>query len=173
MDPSSSFPVSSDQGSPSSVASESPVGSDTLPVILSVQPLNSRAPDDEAFEYYWNPVWEPLDDDFPSNPMSDSPWVSSSDMEDSSPRASETPVVSNIDTPIPATSPFPSQYRSLRNAMGSGGPSTTTWDHHITPTTGTLFSPVYNEPVTSVPTEPTFVWHIRRMLSVLSQYPRK
>ena len=73
MDLSIPFPVSSDQGSPSSVAPESPVVSDTLPVIPSVQPINSRAPDDEAFEYYWNPFWEPLEDDFPNTPMSDSP----------------------------------------------------------------------------------------------------
>lgn len=64
--------------------------------------------------------------------------------------------MSNVDTPIPATSPLPSRYRSSRNARGSRNPpSTTLWDHHITPTTGSLFLPVYNEHVTSVPTEPT------------------
>jgi len=155
-DPSIPSLVPSDQGSPSSVAPELPVVSDTLPVIPSIQPINSRAPDDEAYEYYWNSIWEPSEDDIPNTPIGAPSPMSSSDMEDTSPIVSETPVVSNIDTPIPATSSVPSRYRSLRNAMGSRTPpSTTIWDHHITPTTGALFPPVHNTPVTSVPTEPT------------------
>lgn len=84
-DPSIPPLVSSDQGSPSSVAPEIPVASDTLLVLLSIQPINSRAPEDEAYEYYWNPVWEPSEDDIPYTPLSASPRASSSDMGDRSP----------------------------------------------------------------------------------------
>ena len=41
-------PIPSDQGSPSSIAPEVLVVSDTLPVIPSIQPINSHAPKDET-----------------------------------------------------------------------------------------------------------------------------
>ena len=67
-EPSIPSPVPSDQGSPSSVAPELPVWSDTLPVIPSIQPINSCAPDDEDYEIHWNPIWEPEEDDIPFTP---------------------------------------------------------------------------------------------------------
>ena len=102
-----STPVPSDQGSPSSIAPEVPVVSDTLPVISSIQPINSRALDDEDYEIHWNPIWEPEEDDIPFTPPGVSSPMSTSHMDETSPRVSETPVLSNIDTPIPATSPLP------------------------------------------------------------------
>lgn len=72
-DPSIPPPVPRDQGSPSSVAPEVPVVSDTLPVILSIKPINSRVPDDEAYEYYWNPIWEPSEDNIPNTRLGASP----------------------------------------------------------------------------------------------------
>ena len=96
--------------------------------------------------------------------------MASSDMEDTSHVASETPVVSSIETHIPATSPvistpytviplgitMPARYRALRDAMGSRHSSSgTMWDHNIIPTMGSLFSQVHNTVVTSVPTNPT------------------
>ena len=105
-----STPVPSDQGSPSSAAPEVPVVSDTLPVIPSIQPINSRAPEDEGYEVHWNPIWEPDEDDIPITPPSVSSSMSTSHMDETSPSTSETPVVSNIDTPIPATSPLPPRF---------------------------------------------------------------
>ena len=149
-------PVPSDQGSPSSVAPEVRIVSDTLPIIPSIQPINSRAPDDEAYELHWNPIWEPYEDDIPFTPTGVSVPMSSSDMDDTSPRASETPVLSSIETPIPATSPVPSHYKALRDNMGSRNPSSgTMWDHYITPTTGSFIPQVQNTAVTLVPTIPT------------------
>lgn len=168
--PSIPSPVPSDQGSPSSVAPETPVCGDTFPVIPSVQPLSSRALEDELHDPFWNPVWKPYKEDFPSTPTSVSTPMASSDMEDTSPVASETPVVSSIETPIPATSPIistpytvtplcvtvPLRYRALRDAMGSRNSSSgTMWDHNIIPTMGYFVSQVHNTIVTSVPTNPT------------------
>lgn len=77
-------------------------------------------------------------------------------MDDTSPRVSKTPVVSNIETPIPTTSPLPSRYRSLRDNMAARSrPPTSMWDPHITPTTGSFVSRVPTTPVTLVPTNPT------------------
>lgn len=169
-DPSIPSPIPSDQGSPSSVAPETPVCGDTFLVIPSVQPLNSHAPEDELHDLFWNPVWEPYEEDFPSTPTGASTPMDSSDMEDTSPVAGETPLVSSIETPIPATSlvistPYtvsplgiivPAHYRALRDAMGSRNSSSgTMWDHNITPTTRSLVSQVQNTVVTSVPTNPT------------------
>lgn len=130
--------------------------SDTLHVIPSIQPINSRTPDDEAYKFHWNPVWEPSKDDIPNTPTGLSTPMSSSDMEDTSPRASETLVVSSIETPILDTSPVPSRYKSLRDNMGTrNAPSGTMWDHHVTPTTRHFISQVHNTPITSVPTQLT------------------
>lgn len=53
--------------------------------------------------------------------------------------------------------------------MGSRArPSTSIWDHHITPTTRTFFLPVYNEPVTLVPTKSTvFVAYFSLVVSTI------
>ena len=104
-DPSIPSPVPSDQGSPSSATPETPVCGDTFPIVLSVQPLNSRAPEDELYDLFWNPVWEPSEEDFPSTPIGVSSLMASSDMEDISPVSSGTLVMSSIETPILATSP--------------------------------------------------------------------
>ena len=149
-------PVPSDQGSPSSVALEVLVVSDTLLVIPSIQPINSRAPDDEAYEFHWNPIWEPYKDDIPFTRSGVSTPMSTSHMDETSPRASDTPVLSSIETPIPATSPVPSCYKSLRDNAGTRIPaSSTMWDLRITPTMGSFVSQVHSTPVTSVPTNPT------------------
>jgi len=145
-----------------------PVCGDTFHVIPSVQPLNSRAPEDELYDLFWNPVWEPSEEDFPSTPIGVSSPMASSDMEDTSPVSSGTPVMSSIETPIPATSPVistpytvtplgitvPARYRSLRDAMGSAS-SSSMWDNNIVPTTGPFVSQVHHTAVTSVPTNPT------------------
>lgn len=155
-DPSIPSPVPSDQPSPSSVAPEVPVVSDTFPIIPSIQLISSRTPDDEDYEYHWNPIWEPSEDDFPNTPTSVSSPVASSGMGDTYPHVSETPVVSDIETPILATSPLPSHYRALRdNINARSRPPTSMWDPHITPTTGSFVSRVSTAPVTSVPTNPT------------------
>lgn len=141
VDPSIPSSVPSDQPSPSSVAPEVPVVSGALPILPSVQPINSRAPDDEEFEYHWNLVWEPSEDDFPDTPTSVSSPMASSGMGDTSPRVSETPVVSDIETPIPATSPLPSRYRALRdNVAARSRTPTSIWDPHITPTSVSFVS---------------------------------
>lgn len=168
MDPSIPSPVPSDQGSPSSAAPETPICGDTLLVIPSVQPLNSRAPEDELYDLFWNPIWEPSEEDFPSTPTGVSTPMASSDMEDTSHVSSGTPVMSSIETPIPATSPVistphtvtplgitvPAHYKSLRDAMGSGN-SSSMWDNNIVPTTGSFVSQVHHTAVMSVPTNLT------------------
>lgn len=150
-----STPVPIDQGSPSSAAPEVPVVSDTLPVILSIQPINSRALGNEDYEVDWNPIWEPDEDDIPVTPPGVSSPMSTSHMDETSPRVSETPVLSNIDTPIPATSLLPPHYQSLRDRVSARIPASTMWDPHITPTTGSFVSQVHTTPVTSVPINPT------------------
>ena len=152
-DPSISSPVPSDQGSPSSAALETPVCGDTFPIVPSVQPLNSRAREDELYDFFWNPVWEPSEEDFPTTLVGVASPMASSDMEDTSPVSSGTPVMSSIDTPIAATSPVistpytvtplsitvPTRYRSLRDAMNSVT-SSSMWDQNIVPTTGPFVS---------------------------------
>ena len=93
--------IPSDQGSPSFVAPEVLVVSDTLPLISSIQPLNSRALEDESYDIRWNPVWEPLEEDFPLTPPSVSIPVSSSNMDDTSPVMSEESFVTSGKIPIP------------------------------------------------------------------------
>lgn len=150
-----STPIPSDQGSLSSVALEVPVVSDTLPVIPSIQPINSRTPDDEGYEIHWNPIWEPEEDDIPFTPPGVSSPMSTSHMDETSPRVSEAPIFLNIDTPIPATSPLPPRYQSLRDRVSARTPTSTMWDPHITPTTGSFVSQVHTTPVILVLTNPT------------------
>lgn len=138
-------PVPSDQGSPSFVAPKVPVVSDTLPVILSIQPINSRAPEDETYELHWNPVWEPSEEYIPPTPPGVSVPMSSSDMEDTSPITSEESVVTSGEIPTSTeTTPFritplgvtlPLRYKALRDVMSSRTPPTSSmWSHTITPT---------------------------------------
>ena len=102
-----STPGPSDQGSPSSVAPEVPVVSDTLPVIPSIQPINSHAPDDEAYKIHWNLVWEPSEEDISFTPPGVSVPMSSSDMEDVSPVTSEESVATRGEIPTSTeTTPF-------------------------------------------------------------------
>ena len=150
-----STPGPSDQGSPSSVAPEVPVVSDTLPVIPSIQPINVRAPSDEDYEEDWNPIWEPDEDATPVTPPSVLSLKSTSHMDETSSSTGETPVVSNVDTPIPATSPLPPRYQSLRDRVAARTPATAMWDPHVTPTTGPFVSQPHTTLVTSVPTNPT------------------
>ena len=164
-----STPVPSEQGSPSSTAPEVSVVSDTLPVIPSIQPINSRASDDEGYEIHWNPIWEPDEDDIPFTPLGVSSPMSTSHMDETSPRVSETPALSNIDTPIPATSPLPPRYQSLRDRVSARTPASTMWDPHITPTTRPFVSQAHTTPVTSVPTNPTVcVAHSTLVVSVVT-----
>ena len=138
--------------------------SDTLPVIPSLQPINSRAPDDETYEVHWNPIWE--EEYIPPTPPSASVPMSSSDMEDISPVTSEESVAmsSGIPTAMEAT-PFPStplgvtlplRYNALRDVMSSRTPSTSSiWSQTITPTTTPFTPQIHNTSITSVPTIPT------------------
>lgn len=159
-------PIPSDQGSLSSVALETPVGSGTLPVIPSIQPLNSRAPEDDFYDIHWNPVWEPSEEDIPFTPPVVSVPMSSSDMDDTSPITSEASVVMSAEIPISAETPpfsvtpfgvtLPLRYRALRDVIGSRTSFTgSMWDHNITPTSGSFIPQIHNTYVTSVPTIPT------------------
>ena len=142
-DPSTPSSIPSEEGSPSSVALETPV-CDDFPIVPSVQPLNSRAPRDDFYEFFYNPIWEPSDKSHLATPVSAPSSMASSDMGDASPMSSGPVVMSSIDTPIPATSPVistpytvtssgqtvPRRYRSLRDAR-----QFFSWGHDIVPTT--------------------------------------
>lgn len=153
-DPSIPSSVPNNLSSSSSVAPELPVVSDTLPLIPSIQPISSRAPDDEDYLFYWNPVWEPEVDDIPVTPTGVSSPMASSGVNTPS-HISETPVVTNIEIPIPSSSPLPSHYKSLRDTSRSRAPTSSVWDPHITPTSGSFVSQVSATPVTLVLTNPT------------------
>lgn len=153
-DPSIPSFVPSDQPSSSSVAPELPIVSDTFPLIPSIQPISSRAPDDEDYLFHWNPVWEPEVDDIPVTPTGASSPMASSGVNTSS-HVSETPVVTNIEVPSPSSSPLPSRYKPLRDMSRSHPPTSSMWDPHITPTSGYFVSQVSATPVTSVPTNLT------------------
>ena len=103
-DPSTPSSIPSEEGSPSSVAPETPV-CDALPIVPSIQPLNSRAPEDDFYEFFYNPIWEPSDEDYPATPIGAPSPMASSDMGDASPVSSGPAIMSSIDSPIPATSP--------------------------------------------------------------------
>lgn len=147
-------PVSRDQGSPSFVAPEPPVVSGTLPIVLSIQPINSRAPDDETYIAHWNPIWENLENDIPiweDTPLSFSAPMSPPDMEDGSPVSTDESVAMSGEiptamepTPIgntPITERLPPGYRALKDIMSSETPSMSSiWSPNITSTTGP-FSP--------------------------------
>ena len=143
-------PVSRDQGSPSFVAPEPPVVSGTLPIVLSIQPINSRAPDDETYIAHWNPIWENLENDIPiweDTPLSFSAPMSPPDMEDGSPVSTDESVAMSGEiptamepTPIgntPITERLPPGYRALKDIMSSETPSMSSiWSPNITSTTG-------------------------------------
>ena len=93
-------------------------------------------------------------DDIPVTPTGVSSPMASSGVNTSS-RVSETPVVTNIEVPIPSSSPLPSRYKPLRDMSRSHAPTSSVWDPHITPTSGSFVSQVSATPVTSVPTNPT------------------
>jgi len=100
-------PIPSDQGSPSSVAPELLVASDTLPIILSIQPLNSRAPEDESYDIRWTTIWEPSEEDFPLTPPGVSVPMSSFDMDETNPITNEESFMASGGIHIPTeTSPF-------------------------------------------------------------------
>lgn len=161
-------PVPSDQGSPSFAAPEVPIASDTLPVILSIQPINSRAPGDEAYVLHSNPVWEDPEDDIPvweNFPPGFSAPLSPSEMEGGSPISTDESVATSGEiptatepTPInsaPTTERLPPGYRALRDLMSSEFPSMTSIWLQLTASTITPFPPQgRTTPVTSDPIIP-------------------
>ena len=140
-----SFPIPSDQGTPSSITSEVPVVSDTLPVILSIQSLNSCTPEDESYNIHWNPISKPFEEDIPVTPPSVSIPMSSSNMHETNPILGEETLMASSEIPVsPETSPFhvtplgvmlPLCYNSLADIMDSISPlMSSMWSHTITPT---------------------------------------
>jgi len=110
--------------------------SDTLPVIPSIQPINSCAPGDETYEIHWNPVWEPSKEDIPVweyTPLGVSVQLSSSDMEELSPIPTEESVATSGEIPTvteatpvsstPTTGRVPAHYKALKDVMSSRTPS--------------------------------------------------
>ena len=128
-DPSIPSPIPSDQGSPSSVAPETPIGSGTLPIIPSIQPLNSRTPEDDFYDIHWNPVWEPSKEDIPITPPGVSAIMSSSDMDETTLVTSEEELMSSGEIPLPMEGfpfhiaplgvTFPLLYHALSDIMSS------------------------------------------------------
>jgi len=158
-------PIPSDQRSPSFVAPKVSIVSDTLPVIPSIQLINSCAPEDETYKLHWNPVWEPSEEDIPPTPPGVLVPMSSSDMEDTSPVTSEESVATSGEIPTSTeTTPFritslgvtlPLGYKALRDVMSSRTPPTSSmWSHTITPTSESFIPQIHNVPVTFVPTIP-------------------
>ena len=157
-------PIPSDQGSPSFVTPKVLVASDTLPIILSIQLLNSRSPEDESYDIHWNPIWEPSEEDFPLTPPGVSVPMSFSNVDDTSPITSEESFMTSGEIPIPTeTSPFhvtsfgimlPLRYNALTDIMGSRSPlKSSMLSRIVTPTSGSFTPHIHN--VTSVPTIPT------------------
>ena len=114
-DPSTPSSVPSDEGSPSSVAPETPVCG-TLPIVPCIQPLNSRAPEDDFYEFFYNPIWEPSNESYPATPVGAPSSMASSDMGDASLVPSGPSAMSSIDSPILATSPIISTPYTIRSS---------------------------------------------------------
>lgn len=161
-------PILSDQGSLSFAAPEVPVASDTIPVVLSIQPINSRALGDEAYVLHSNPIWENLEDDIPvweDFPPGFSALMSPPDMEGGSPISTDESVAtsSQIPTtmePTPASSTsttrrLPPGYLALRDLMSSELPSMSSIWSQLTASTMTPFPPQgRSTSVISAPTLP-------------------
>ena len=139
--------------------------SDTLPIIPSIQPLNSRALDDKVYEIHWNPVWEPSEEDIPFTPPGVSVQMYSSDMEDVSPITTDESVATSGEIPTateatpvrstPLGERLPKRYKALRDIMSSRTPSTSSiWSHTVAPTSESFIPQIHNVSVTSIPTIP-------------------
>jgi len=129
-------------------APEVPVASDTLPVILSIQPINSRAPGDETYDVHWNLVWENPEDDIPmweDTPFGFSAPLSPSNMEGGSPISTDESVATSGEIPTateptpvsstPTTERLPAGYHALKDIMSSETPSMNSiWSRIIAPT---------------------------------------
>ena len=150
------FPISS--------SSEILVVCEILSIVLSIQPIRSRAPGDETYELHWNPVWEPSDNNVPFWDYSVPP--TSSDMGDMSPTKTDESVATSGEIPTatesipvsssPTTRNLPPGYRSLRDAMSSGTPVTSSIWSPLTFPTKEPFTPQGRDPsVTSITTTPT------------------
>ena len=115
---------------------EIPVVSRTLPIVPSIQPLNSRAPGDENYQFYLNPIWEPSKNGIPfweyTSPRQQFP----SDMENPSPTTTDEFGVPGDEIPttmesthvsrIVSTGGLPLGYRALRDFLSSPFP-TSVW----------------------------------------------
>ena len=159
-------PIPSDQGSPSFVAPEVPIVSDTLPVVLSIQSIKSHAPSDGAYNYHWNPIWEELKDDIPVweyTPPSFSAPLSPSDMEGGSPISTDESIATSGEIPTameptpvgsaPTTERLPPGYHALRDVMPSDLPSMSSFWSLLNASTMVLFPPQGR--TTSVTSDPT------------------
>ena len=162
-------PVSCDQESPPFTALELPVVSDTLPLVSSIQPINSRAPGDKTYIAHWNPVWEDSKDDIPvweDSPLVFSVPMSPPDMEGGSPISTDESVVTSgeiptVTEPIPVRSTstserLPPGYHALRDLMSSElPPMSSIWSQLTASTTGPFSPQDRVTSVTSAPTRPT------------------
>ena len=159
-------PVPSDQGSPSSTSPEVSVASDTLPIVLSIQPINSRAPGDKAYVFHSNPIWEEPEDDIPvweNFPPGFSAPLSPSYMEEGSPISTNESVATSGEiptatepTPIgsaPSAERLPPGYRAFRDLMSSGFPSMSSIWSQLTASTMAPSPPQGRS--TSVTSDPT------------------
>lgn len=138
-------------------------------MVLSIQPLSSRAPSDETYQYHWNPTWEPFEDGIPfwdhPSPRGSVPQVSS-DMNELSPTTTDDSVATSGEIPTPTdpihvsstptTTNLPLGYKALRDATPSGTPFTgPMWSSHTFPTTEPFTPQSHGLSVTSVTTVPT------------------
>ena len=165
---SSSLPNDGDSASPISF-DVSTVGG-TLPIVPSVQPLDSRALGEEPFDIDWTPLCEYLDEDLPTTPLGVSVAMASSDVDEKSLVSGKENLVSSRELPLPPKGfPFntplgmslPFCYRALSNLMGSTSLNRSfVWSHTVTLTSRPFMALTFTPQtqvisVASVPSIPT------------------
>lgn len=110
--------------------------SETLSIVPSIQPLNSRALGDETYQFHWNPIWEPSENGIPfweyTSPRVPPPPFPF-DMEDTSPTTTDesgmpggenpTSMVSTLVSGTPTTERLPPGYRAISHVMSSPFPT--------------------------------------------------
>ena len=157
--------VASDQDYASPVAFEVSDVSDTLPIILSIQPPDSRALGGEPYDINWNPIWENLEEEFPFTPLGVSVAMSSSYMDETTPVTGEENLVSSGQNPLPMEGfpfhsglgvTFPLGYHALFDIMSSMSLNrSSVWSRTIAPTLEPFILWIHNVSITSIPSMPT------------------
>ena len=138
--------------------------SEILPIVPSIQPLNSHALGDEDYQFYSNPIWEPSQNGVPFWEYTTPRQPFPSDMENTSPTTTDESGVPGDEIPTtiestpvsstPATGGLPPGYRALRNFLSSPF-STSIWLPPIFSNTEPLTPQHRGIVVTSVTTPPT------------------